>query len=83
MRQVDGSKVRLFGTKANTIEALKAIQWPVKAACRVQTRFCIAWAICTGIRLDPYTELPYVSREWFGELANSVGYVPTFGIGGR
>lgn len=66
--KVDGSKVRLFGSKTAAHKGAKSIGWPVGCATRVETRFFIGWALGTGIDLDPNTGLPYLSRERFGEL---------------
>lgn len=71
--QVDGSKVRLFATKEAAAAACRSIRWPVKAVCRVSTRFCYAWAIGTGIDTDAATGLPYLSRERFAELFRQWG----------
>lgn len=66
--QVDGSKVRIFATKMAAKSAAASIGWPVKSVVQVSTRFCVAWAIGTGVDHDHYTGLPYLSRERFGEL---------------
>lgn len=66
---VEGSKVRIFASKAGAQRGARALGWPVKCVTRVHTRFQICWALGTGVDLDPYTDLPWVSREWFGELA--------------
>jgi hypothetical protein len=74
--KVDGSKVRLFATKAAASDGAKAIGWPVGCVVRVQTRFCIAWGLGTGVVLDKHTGLPWLSREAYGELyhaRNSAG----------
>ncbi len=68
MVRVDGNKVRLFATKAEANKGARDIGWPVGCAVRVCTRFCIAWALGTGIDLDASTGLPYVSRERYGEM---------------
>lgn len=65
---VQGSKVRLFGSRKAAQTGARAIGWPVGCATRVSTRFFIGWALGTGMDLDPYTGLPYLSRERFGEL---------------
>ena len=66
--QVEGSKVRLFGSKENAQRAARALGWPVKCVARVQTKFCVCWALGTGVDSDPYTNGAFVSREWFSEL---------------
>lgn len=68
---VQGSKVRLFGTKKSAERAARALGWPVKSAVRVHTKFCICWALSTGVDSDPYTGDFYVSREWFAELGTA------------
>lgn len=68
MTRVDGSKVRLFATKAEAVTGARAIGWPAGCVTRVCTRFCIAWALGTGIDLDALTGLPWLSRERYGEL---------------
>lgn len=65
---IDGSRVRLFGTKRDARLGARSIGWPASSIVCVSTRFQRAWALGTGIGLDPHTKLPYVSREWFGEL---------------
>lgn len=69
--KIEGSKVRIFATQKRAKEAARDIGWPVSCAVRVQTRFQICWALGTGVDLDPYTKLPYLSRERFGELYRS------------
>lgn len=68
MTKVDGSKVRLFGTRAAAVAGAKSIGWPAGCVTPVETRFCLAWALGTGIDLDLVTGLPWLSRERFGEL---------------
>ena len=65
---VQGSQVRLFGTQRTAKQAARDLGWPVSCAVRVQTRFCVCWALGTGVDLDKVTGLPYLSRERFGEL---------------
>jgi hypothetical protein len=66
--KVEGSKVRIFATRKGAQDGARAIGWPVGCVTRVHTRFQLCWALGTGVQLDPNTGLPYVSREWFGEL---------------
>ncbi len=66
--RVDGSKVRLFATRKAAENGARAIGWPVGCVTPVETRFCVGWALCTGIDYDPNTGFPWVSREWFGEM---------------
>ena len=66
--RVDGSKVRIFGTKKAAQEAARSLGWPVGCVCPVETRFQMAWALGMGVDLDPHTGLSYMSRERFGEL---------------
>lgn len=65
---VDGSKVRIFATRAQAQAAARSIGWPVGCVTRVDTRFQCAWALGTGVDRDPITGLSYLSRERFGEL---------------
>jgi hypothetical protein len=66
--QVDGSKVRIFATRKAATDGAKSIGWPVSCVVQVHTRFQAAWALGTGIDLDPVTGLRWVSRETFGKL---------------
>lgn len=66
--KVDGSKVRLFRTKAHARAGALSIGWPVSCCSAVHTRFQECWALGTGIVPDPITGLSYISRERFGEL---------------
>lgn len=68
MPQVDGSKVRIFATTSAAKDGARAIGWPVKCVVPVHTRFQQAYALGTGIDHDPYTGLPWLSRERYGEL---------------
>lgn len=78
--KVDGSKVRLFGTKKSAQEGARSLGWPVSCVCCVETRFQQAWAIGMGIERDPHTGLGHMSRERFGELyrARNGNAEPTF-----
>jgi len=69
--RVDGSKVRIFATRAAAVAAAKSIGWPAGCVTRVDTRFQCAWALGTGVDVDPYTGGAYLSRERFGELVRS------------
>lgn len=66
--RVDGAKVRIFATKRAAQDGARAIGWPVSSVVPVHTRFQAAWAIGTGVDLDPHTGLPWLSRERYGEL---------------
>lgn len=66
--RIDGSKVRLFGSRSHAEDGARAIGWPVGAVSPVETRFQSCWAIGTGIATDPYTDLPWLSRERYAEL---------------
>ena len=65
---VDGSKVRLFATRRRAEQGARDIGWPVGCVTPVRTRFCEAWALCTGIGRDPDTGGQHVSRDWYGRL---------------
>jgi hypothetical protein len=77
---VDGSKVRIFGTKKSAQDAARSIGWPVGCVSPVETRFQMAYALGMGVDLDPYTNLSHMSRERFGELyrARNGNAEPTF-----
>ncbi len=62
--RVEGSKVRLFGSKAEAQDAARAIRWPVKAATRVHTRFCVCYALSESNGMESL----YLSRERFAQL---------------
>jgi hypothetical protein len=62
--RVEGSKVRLFGSKTEAQDAARAIRWPVKSAARVHTRFCVCWALAESNGMEDL----YLSREKFAEL---------------
>ena len=66
--RIDGSKVRIFGSRAHAEDGARAIGWPTSSVCAVETHFQSCWAIGTGIDTDPYTGLFYLSRERYGEL---------------
>jgi hypothetical protein len=66
--KVDGSKVRIFGTRRAAQDGARAIGWPMSSVVAVSTRFQECWALGTGIDLDPYTGLAYLSRERYGEI---------------
>jgi hypothetical protein len=65
--KVDGSKVRLFATKAQALDAARSIGWPVKCVAPVETRFQLGFALSTGIDVDPIGGM-FLSRERFGQL---------------
>ena len=60
--RVQGSEVRLFGSKKEAQDAARAIRWPLKSVARVHTRFCICWALSFG------GDGGYLSREKFAEF---------------
>jgi hypothetical protein len=66
--RVDGSKVRIFGTKKAAQDGARSLGWPVSCVYPVETRFQMAYALGMGVDRDPYTGLGYMSRERFGEL---------------
>ena len=65
--KIDGSKVRLFSTKAQAQDAARSIGWPVKCVTPVETRFQLGYALGVGVELDPIGGC-FLSRERFGEL---------------
>ena len=73
MPRIDGSKVRIFGSRRHAEDGVRAISWPVSAVSAVETRFQMCWAIGTGIDTDPYTGLCYLSRERYAELLAAKG----------
>lgn len=68
--KVDGSKVRLFATKAIAQDAARSIGWPVGCVAGVHTNFWRGYALGVGSQLDPVGG-PFLSRERFSELWNA------------
>lgn len=68
--KVDGSKVRLFATKAIARDAARSIGWPVKCVTPVETRFCRNYALGMGADIDPIGGA-FLSCERFSELWSS------------